>query len=207
MKKIFTLLLSLFAVTAIYAQTPAQEMTNSVFKGSAYVVCGNVKKTVENQELDFDLNASDNNCVDMTISDVAISALGKVITVKKSKVNKFEVTKSGNVYSLKDHSFNLILDNGSGQATVTANITSSEINVGAKTASVKLHIVDLPDAMQKLNMKTIDVTYTLTLSSIVSGINNVTAAGAKANGKFLKDGKVVILNNGKEYNANGQLVK
>lgn len=202
MKKFFTLLVALVSATTIFAQTAAQELP-SVFTGSAKVASGKLYWTAENQTVSFAVNASDNSKVDMSLTDVSISAMGYTITMKATTAEGFAVTKSGNSYALDDHKFTLVLNNGSGDADVTANVTSSDISIVDKAAEIKMHVTDLPAAMKKMNISSLDVTYTLTLDH-VAGINDITSDAKTLNGKFLKNGKVTIKMNGKEYNANGQ---
>lgn len=207
MKHFFTLCAALICSTIMFAQTPAQEMTKSTFKGTASTKVLGKDYSINNQTAEFTLNASNNKCVDLKLSDVAITAkivISITITVKDIIATGLEVTKSGSTFSLKDTPFKVKLDNGSGVAEVSASISASSIDINNKKASLTIHLTDLPEAMQKLKITSLDVKYDLTLDSYTpASIDDVTVNAQKSDYKFVKDGKVVILNKGVEYNVNG----
>lgn len=203
MKHFFTLCVALICSTIMLAQTPAQEMTKSTFKGTASTKVRGKDYSINNQTAEFTLNASNNKCVDLKLSDVAVKVIVS-ITVKNIIATGLEVTKSGSTFSLKDTPFKVKLDNGSGVAEVTASISASSIDINNKKASLTIHLTDLPEAMQKLKITSLDVKYDLTLDSYTpASIEDVTVNAQKSDYKFVKDGKVVILNKGVEYNVNG----
>lgn len=207
MKQIFTLFVALVCSTIMYAQTPAQEMTNSSFKGTVSTSASGKTLTDKNQQIDFNLGDSDDK-VDITFSDCSFSGSIAIVTfkisLKKTTVKGFNVTKSGNKYSLTSDKFDLVIYNKDGKgADVKGQITASSIDIEGKKATLTLTLTNLPSAMAMIGTS-LDVKYDLTLDTYVpAGIEDATVNAQKSDYKFVKDGKVVILNKGVEYNTNG----
>ncbi len=207
MKQIFTLFVALVCSTIMYAQTPAQEMTASTFKGSVSTSAAGKTLTDNNQLLEFTLGDSDDK-VDVTFSSCSFSGsilmVSFKITLNKTTVKGFNVTKNGNKYSLTSDKFDLTIYNKEGKpADVKGQITASSIDIEGKKTTLTLTLTDLPSAMSMIG-SSLDVKYNLTLDTYVpAGIEEATVNAQKSDYKFVKDGKVVILNKGVEYNTNG----
>lgn len=207
MKHFFTLCVALICSTIMLAQTPAQEMTKSTFKGTVSTSAAGKTLSDKNQQVDFTLGSS-NDKVDMTLSDCTFA--GSVLTkkfeisLKKTTIKGFKATKSGSTYSLSDDMFDLTIYNIEGKgADVKGQITASNIDINGKKASLTLTLTNLPSAMAIIG-KSLDIKYDLTLDSYTpASIEDVTVNAQKSDYKFVKDGKVVILNKGVEYNVNG----
>jgi len=209
MKHYFTLLVAFICSMAIYAQTPAQEMTTSTFKGEAKIKVSILTLTAKNQTAEFTINASNNKAVNIKISDATVTPLNNTINVKNVKAENIEVTKSGSTYSLSDKTFNVTITSGeNSKDDVTAKFTASSIDINGKKATLTMNLTNLPNAMIEKVGSSLDVNYTFELDTYTpSAINAVTVDEQKADRKYMKDGKVVIMNNGVEYNVNGTMLK
>lgn len=211
MKKIFTLFLGIVCAAVAFAQTPAQEMCNSTFQGSVLVNAGSAvkNKTFANQEVKFTI-ASDTKFANISFTPVAISALGKTITVMLMADCPIEVEKSGSTFKLKNNTFTAGISNdGVKFVDITGQVTSSNIDIAGKTASVSIKFTNLPSAMQALKITEITADYSnLNLTGFVpAGITDITVDNQKVTTKFVKNGKVVIRRNNTEYNVAGQMLK
>lgn len=88
-------------------------------------------------------------------------------------------------------------------ATVKYNTTLEGMQTGDETPVFKL----------VLQANVADVIYfaadkdAIDAYKVAVGINDATTSAPKANGKYLENGKVVIINNGVKFNANGAIVK
>lgn len=207
MKKFFTLFVALVCSTIIYAQTPANDVTNSTFKGTVSATALGKTMTDENQQVDFKLSDS-GNAVDMTLSSCSFS--GKAfttdfkITLKETTVKGFNASKNGSVYSLTSNPFDLTIYNiDDNPADVKGQITASSIDMDGKKATLTLTLTSLPSAMALIG-KSLDVKYNLTLETFVpTNIEGVNLNPQTPNHKYVNNGKVVILNDGVEYSVNG----
>lgn len=211
MKKIFTLFLGIVCATVVFAQTPAQEMCNSTFQGTVVVNAGSTikNKQFNNQEVKLTI-ASDPNLANISFTPVGISALGKTITVKLMGDCPLEVEKSGNTFKLKNTTFTAGISNdGVKFVDITGQVTSSNIDIAGKTASISFKFTDLPSAMQALKITEITADYNnmSLISYVPAGITDITVDNQKVTTKFVKNGKVVIRRNNTEYNAAGQMLK
>lgn len=211
MKKIFTLFLGIVCATVVFAQTPAQEMCNSTFQGTVVVNAGSTikNKQFNNQEVKLTI-ASDPNLANISFTPVGISALGKTITVKLMGDCPLEVEKSGNTFKLKNTTFTAGISNdGVKFVDITGQVTSSNIDIAGKTASISFKFTDLPSAMQALKITEITADYNnmSLISYVPAGITDITVDNQKVTTKFVKNGKVVIRRNNTEYNVAGQMLK
>lgn len=209
MKHFFTLIISILCSAAMMAQAPAQEITNSSFKGSAALTIGSKAITVSNQTLDITLNETQTDCVDFQLSKGSFKYSILTITMIPSKAEVVGVTKNGDTYSLDSNkSFKVVMDNGSAQSDATGAIYSSTIDIKNKKATFVMRLTNLSSTIQKVVGDHMDVTYTMSMDKFTpTAIEAIKAAGSQADGKFMKNGKLIVRKNGVEYNTNGQIVK